>query len=252
MQHSIHLVELAQDSFVRQRISPRRGDPYYLHLSDLLLALRRHSTQERITVLDFGCGGSPYRSLFPNAKYFRADLRGAQGVDFEINEGGETNAPSDSFDLVLSTQVLEHCPSPQTYLQECRRILRKRGKLLLATHGLFEEHACPVDFYRWTEDGLRTVLTQCGFALDSIARLTMGPRAGFQLLQSALSESNIRGRSRLERLILWPVWRVLLARRAWAPFLDAVFSEYRVSGPHRLPGDNFYIDLLAAARPLEL
>lgn len=251
MQHPTQLAELAQESFVRERINPRPGDPYYLHLSDLLLALRRHSTPERIKVLDFGCGGSPYRSLFPNAEFYRADLRGAQGVDYEINESGVTNAPSESFDLVLSTQVLEHCPSPETYIRECRRTLKRRGKLLLSTHGLFEEHACPLDLYRWTEDGLRTVLTQGGFALDSIARLTMGPRAGFQLLQSALSGSDIRARPMLERLILWPVWRVLLARRAWDPFLDAVFSEYRVSGSRPLPGDNFYIDLLAAASPLE-
>ena len=245
-----HLAELTKDNFVRERINPRQGDWYYLHLSDLLLALNPHSTQDRIRVLDFGCGGSPYRSLFPNAEYFRADLHGAQNVDFEINETGKTNALSESFDLILSTQVLEHCTSPKTYLRECHRMLRKPGKLLLTTHGLFEEHSCPFDFQRWTEDGLRALLTECDFTVDSIARVTMGPRAGFQLLQSAMSQSNINDRSRLVRVILWPVWRVLLARRGiWDPLLDAVFPEYRVSGARRLPGDNFYVSLLAVATP---
>jgi SAM-dependent methyltransferase len=246
-----HLVELKRDNFIRERISPRQGDFYYLHLSDLLLALKSHSTSEHVRVLDFGCGGSPYRSLFPNAEYFRADLDGAQDVDFEISEAGKTNAPDESFDLVLSTQVLEHCTSPQTYIRECHRILKKDGKLLLTTHGLFEEHSCPVDFHRWTEDGLRALLTESDFAVDSIVRVTVGPRAGFQLLQSSLSQSYIRDRAMYIRLILWPLWRILLARRGlWDPLLDAIFPEYRVSGPRRLPGDNFYISLLAVATPV--
>lgn len=244
-----HLAELEQEEFVRQRISPRRGDPYYLHLSDLLLALKQHATQEHIRILDFGCGGSPYRSLFPNAEYFRADVHGAKDLDFEIGEGGEVNAPGESFDLLLSTQVLEHCPSPHTYLRESHRVLRRSGRLILTTHGLFEDHACPNDFHRWTEDGLRALLTQSGFAVDSIVRLTMGPRAGFQLFQSAISGVSVRDRPGLGRFILRPIWRVLLARRVWDPLLDAMFPEYRVSGSRRLPADTSYIALLAVAQP---
>jgi len=251
MSSSDHLAELSQDKFIRERIKPRQGDFYYLHLSDLLLALSRHSTQEQIRVLDFGCGGSPYRSLFPNADYFRADVNGAQNIDFEISETGKTNAPSNSADLILSTQVLEHCASPRIYLQECHRVVRKPGKLLLVTHGLFEEHSCPFDFFRWTEDGLRTLLEECDFKVESIDRVTMGPRAGFQLLQSAMSQSNLMGRSSLSRIVLWPISRLLLARRRlWDPLLDSMFSEYRLSGTQRIPGDNFYVSLLAVANPL--
>lgn len=245
----VHLVDLKHESFIRERIDPRRGDPYYLHLSDLLLALKQHATEERIRVLDFGCGGSPYRSLVPKAEYFRADVRGAENIDFEIDEGGRVSAPSESFDFLLSTQVLEHCPSPQTYLGECLRVLKRSGKLVLTTHGLFEDHACPNDFHRWTEDGLRALLTQCGFEVDSIVRLTMGPRAGFLLLQSAISGVNVRERPGLASFILRPIWRVLLARRLWDLLLDKMFPEHRISDAHRRPGDTTYVALLAIAKP---
>ena len=246
-----HLAHLAQDAFIRERIDPQRTDPYYLHLSDLLMALKTHATDERIQVLDFGCGGSPYQSLFPNAEYLRADVGGAKNIDFEIGENSALGAPEDMFDMVLSTQVLEHCPSPQLYLGESRRVLKAGGKLLLSTHGLFEEHGCPDDFLRWTEDGLRALLEQCGFNVDSILRLTMGPRAGFMLLQSALSGVNVRERPGIAGIFLRPIWRALLARRLWNPLLDRVFPEYRVSGAQRLPADSSYVALLAVARPQE-
>lgn len=244
-----HLAELEKQRFVRERIDPRRGDPYYLHLSDLLLALKQFATEKRIRILDFGCGGSPYRSLFPNAEYFRADVPGAQNIDYQIDAGGGVNAPVAEFDLLLSTQVLEHCPSPQVYLQECHRVLKESGKIILTTHGLFEEHACPNDFHRWTEDGLRALLSQCGFEIDSTTRLTLGPRAGFQLLQSAISGVNVRDRHWFARAVWRPIVRVLLTRRLWDFFLDTVFPEYRVSGSRRLPADGSYIALLAVARP---
>src|SRR5215467_4439744 len=59
---------------IRERLSPKPGDDYYLHLSDLLLAMKKAATSAPITILDFGSGFAPYRSLFPQGRYLRADL----------------------------------------------------------------------------------------------------------------------------------------------------------------------------------
>lgn len=242
---------LADASYLRERSDPRRGDTFYLHLSDLLLVLRGHATEARITILDFGCGGSPYRFLFPNADYKRADFKGVPGVDLEIEESGQVAATDRTFDLVLSTQVLEHCPSPLAYLRECHRVLKPQGRLVLSTHGLFEEHGCPNDFTRWTEDGLRRLLAEASFRVTSVSRLTMGPRAVIMLLQRSVERITAHGRS-LPARGLWLACRrfLLLRRRLWDPLLDTIFPEYRVSGEARLPGDHLYIALLAAANRL--
>jgi SAM-dependent methyltransferase len=61
------------NEYLRERLNPRGGDFTYLHLADLRLALEIVRTDRAINILDYGCGGSPYRSLFPNAMYKRAD-----------------------------------------------------------------------------------------------------------------------------------------------------------------------------------
>src|SRR5688572_6193687 len=181
---SIELEGLADTQYLKPRIDPKPGDSFYLHLSDLKLALARHATDQPITILDFGCGGSPYQGLFPNARYHRADLPQVPDIDYVINEFGRVNAPDATFDLVLSTQVLEHCPDPGVYLAEAKRVLRPGGKLLLTTHGMFEEHGCPYDFHRWTQFGLQRIVEAGGFRINCIQKLTTGDRKSTRLNSS--------------------------------------------------------------------
>lgn len=243
-----HLQALRANDYLRQRIAPEISDFYYLHLSDLLLALQTHASDEALRILDFGAGGSPYKSLFPAANYGTADLQGSD-ADFCIDSDGHTDAPDHAFDLVLSTQVLEHCRNPDQYLSEASRVLKSNGKLILSTHGLFEEHACPYDFFRWTADGLRAVVERNGFTVDSLARVTAGPRAAFHLMQSALSEEVLDRKPLRSRLLWRPVLRLLLARRFWSVVLDRTFAEYRVLTSDGLPFANTYVALLVVAKP---
>lgn len=170
--------KLAEEDYLRQRLSPMPGDPLYLHLHDLRLALERFRTAEPLAVLDYGCGGSPYRTLFPSATYHRADFPPASHVDFLLGTDGTLpTVPNGSYDLILSTQVLEHVRDPSLYLSEARRLLRPGGRLLLTTHGTFPDHGCPHDYWRWTADGLRLTLEQNGLHVDNLLRLTCGIRS---------------------------------------------------------------------------
>src|SRR6187431_2690649 len=94
--------------YLRERLEPRSGDPDYIHLSDLLMALEEFRTDEAITILDYGCGGSPYRSLFPNAEYKRADFVEMDDLDYVIGGDSRVDERDSTFDLILSTQVAEH------------------------------------------------------------------------------------------------------------------------------------------------
>jgi SAM-dependent methyltransferase len=239
---------LRASDYIRQRIAPDISDYYYLHFSDLRLAIQTHASDQALKILDFGAGGSPYKSLFPAANYLTADLQGA-GADFYIDSDSRTNAPDHLFDLVLSTQVLEHCRNPDQYLSEASRVLKPNGRLILSTHGLFEEHACPYDFFRWTADGLRAVVECNGFTIDSLARVTAGPRAAFHLMQSALSQGILDHKPLRTRLLWRPVLRLLLARRFWSVVLDRTFAEYRVLTSEDLPFANTCVALLVVARP---
>jgi SAM-dependent methyltransferase len=168
-------MDLSEGEYIRQRLHPQPGDPLYLVLSDLLIAIKvlRPSVSKMI---DYGCGGSPYRSLFADCTYHRADLAGGRDLDFEYGADAKLPSHVSGYDCVLSTQVLEHVDDPEAYLNECYRILLPGGHLILTTHGLFEDHACPQDYWRWTAYGLKRLVEGAGFRVDVTKKLTTGPR----------------------------------------------------------------------------
>ncbi len=168
---------------LNSRLQPSPGERFYLHLSDLRMLLGDLTPHVIGRVLDYGCGGSPYRPLFKYDAYIRADVVGLSSLDLVITPGQPLDAPDRSFDCILSTQVLEHVSTPQQYLADCHRMLKDSGTLLLSTHGTFPDHSVPWDFQRWTTNGLRRDIEAAGFKVEKIWKLTTGPRAVIQLLE---------------------------------------------------------------------
>jgi SAM-dependent methyltransferase len=238
--------DILSDNYLRQRWNPRHGDPLYLHLSDLLLALEACKSTASLDVLDYGSGGSPYRGLFPNADYRSADIAATPHVDYVLRSDGRVPEDERKFDLVLSTQVLEHVSDFVVYLGECWRLLRPGGRLVLSTHGVFEDHGCPHDLWRWTADGLRAALSRTSFAVESVRKTTTNGRAIAFLLQQHRDRLSVSRRS-AAGLGLWLLKRSLFADatrfHAWC---DRTFQECRVveSG---LSDHVIYIGLVAVA-----
>jgi SAM-dependent methyltransferase len=79
-----------------------------------------------------------------------------------------------SFDVVLCTQVLEHCDDPAQAVRELRRVTRPGGRVLASTHGVQVYHPSPVDYWRWTHEGLRKLFSENA----EWASLTIAPAAG--------------------------------------------------------------------------
>ena len=120
-------------------------------------------------VLDFGCADRPYWRFFgPDIEVVGADLPGNTEASVEIRPDGTLPLADGSFDLVLSTQVLEHVEDPSVYLHECWRVLRPGGQLVVTTHGYFQFHPDPVDYWRWTGQGLRKLIETKGFTVSRL------------------------------------------------------------------------------------
>src|SRR6185437_659641 len=162
---------------VRLRVEPRHSDCDYLVFSDLNDFIRQNGSKEKIITLDFGAGNSPYRLYFPSADYRRADILDIPDLRYRIQSDGQINEHDEVFDLIISTQVLEHVRNVGQYLAEAHRLLKKGGRLLLTTHGTWEEHGVPYDFQRWTEEGMRRELAAANFSEVEIFKLTSGLRA---------------------------------------------------------------------------
>lgn len=174
---------MADAAELKSRLQPSPGERFYLHLSDLRRMMQDLIPLVSGRVLDYGCGGSPYRPLFKHEAYVRADVVGMTDLDHVITPGKPLDAPDASFDCILSTQVLEHVSDPQQYLADCHRMLKSSGNLLLSTHGTFPDHSVPWDFQRWTTNGLRRDIEAAGFKVEKVWKMTTGPRAALQLLE---------------------------------------------------------------------
>jgi SAM-dependent methyltransferase len=236
----------SSDEYTRQRLRPRAGDPLYLHLSDLLNAIRGNATGGNVKVLDFGAGSSPYEGEFPGASYFKADIDRFHDVNFVISEDDRVPAPSNEFDIIISTQVAEHVTDPAVYFEECYRLLRPGGRLLLSTHGMYEDHGCPSDYQRWTANGLTRDLARAGFHTEKILKLTTGPRA----LLFFVDRYRDAMRTSRRNLSGWAHWVV---RLLYSPLrLPAhVLADYCFSGCRVVnagtAGHDFYVGLLAVS-----
>jgi SAM-dependent methyltransferase len=147
----------------------------------------------RARVLDFGCGAKPYRELFAaDIDYIGADLLENDQADIAI-QGGVVDLPDQSVDLVLSTQVLEHVPDPHAYLTECHRVLRPGGRLVLTTHGVMFYHPHPGDFWRWTIQGLSTIIGHARLEISSISPLLGAVPTGLWLMMINVQAGLPRG-----------------------------------------------------------
>jgi SAM-dependent methyltransferase len=163
---------------------------YAHHIRALPAALEALSRDLRLPggrILDYGCADVPYRHFFPpDADYVGADLAGNPFAALELNDDGTVPVEDDSFDVVLSTQVLEHVTDPGTYLSECFRVLRPGGQLLLSTHGIFVYHPDPDDYWRWTCAGLRRAVSEAGFDVERFEGIIGLAATGLQLVQDAV------------------------------------------------------------------
>ena len=98
-----------------RRFNPRVIDTDWLVLRDLrtaIAALAARVARKGATALDFGCGSRPYEAMFTAAgvRYLGADFDGRG--DLAVDGTGHLQAQSQSADLVLSFQVLEHVLQP--------------------------------------------------------------------------------------------------------------------------------------------
>jgi SAM-dependent methyltransferase len=138
-------------------------------------------------VLDYGCADAPYRRFFrADARYLAADLPGNPDATLELTDDGTVPLDDESVDAVLSTQVLEHVSDPARYLDECFRVLRPGGRMLLSTHGFMVYHPDPDDYWRWTCAGLRRAVADAGFQVVRFEGIMGLGASGLQLFQDSL------------------------------------------------------------------
>ncbi len=107
---------------------------------------------------------------FFKGPYVAVDFREGRGVDL-VMDGHDLRFDDASFDVVVSTEMIEHDSAFWQSLAEMGRVLRPGGHLLLTTRGNgFQLHSHPYDYWRFMPDsgGLLMGLASCSL-VDTVA-----------------------------------------------------------------------------------
>jgi len=153
-----------------------------MHKNSLKMMKRAVETVEArtnyktLSVLDVGSRvvageGYSYFSIFQdsNHSYIGLDIEPGDNVNLVLNDPYQwVEIQSESFDLVISGQMMEHVPLFWEAMKEVFRVTRPGGFVILVVPSKGAIHRYPVDCYRFNPDGLCALAKWLGLNIVSL------------------------------------------------------------------------------------
>ncbi len=143
------------------------------------ICLRRLDLPE--PVYDFGAyqtegqeGLADLRHLFASKTYIGADMRQGPGVDVVLDLHA-IDLPSESVGTLMVLDTLEHVEFPRRAIGECHRVLKPGGVLVMSSVMNFPIHDYPYDYWRFTPDGFKSLLSVFDASLIEFAGMRHYP-----------------------------------------------------------------------------
>ena len=101
------------------------------------------------------------RELFNRTDYFGIDLRDGPGVDAVVDICDDLE-PTPTYDVVVSTEMLEHCELPQRATNHMVAWLRPGGHLIITTRSKGFPFHDPPDFHRFNLNEIQQLIAKAG------------------------------------------------------------------------------------------
>ena len=100
------------------------------------------------------------KQFFNESYILTADIDKNSNADYiiDICENNEEKVPTETFNVIVCTEVLEHTLNPFSAINEIYRLLKWDGVLLMSTPFDFRIHGPLPDCWRFTEHGLKVLL----------------------------------------------------------------------------------------------
>ena len=160
-------------------------NPFYLARKGLAISIGNLSADLSGALLDVGCGSKPYQDLFSVSSYIGLDIDSERsrrdGAADVFYTGDHFPFEGETFNAVLTTQVLEHVFDPDLFVAEVVRVLKPRGKVLLTVPFMWDEHEQPADYARYTSFGIRYLLEKHGLVVEKQMKIGEGFALLYQL-----------------------------------------------------------------------
>lgn len=103
------------------------------------------------------------RPFFNPEGYVGCDISEGPGVDVVLTGPKALPFESERFEIVVSTEMLEHAEFPDEILAEMARVCRTDGMVLVTTRSPGFPHHNPPDYRRYTIVELTQALERAGF-----------------------------------------------------------------------------------------
>jgi len=103
----------------------------------------------------------PLKSLFPGRDFTGTDMSPGLGVD-HLQDLHTLGIRDGSVGTALLIDTIEHVEHPRRALTELARCLKEDGVLLLTSHFFFPIHKFPSDYWRFTAEGIDSLLDGFG------------------------------------------------------------------------------------------
>ncbi|MDC2974968.1 methyltransferase domain-containing protein [Prochlorococcus sp. AH-736-K09] len=114
--------------------------------------LEKFDKETKVAILEIGSGEK--WKVFKNSKTLNRDSSAKPDI---IADAEAIELESNSFDIVVCIEVLEHTQSPQKVVQNIHRILKNNGQFICSVPFSFEIHDRE-DYWRFTEKGILKLL----------------------------------------------------------------------------------------------
>lgn len=144
-----------------------------MHLNSLLLyqkyALPLLKPEQRL--LEVGPNLNPnsdYQKVTPKGpiRWETIDLYAHPGITYQATGEYSFPLPDDTFDVVLSGQVIEHVRKPWIWMKELARVCRPGGMVITINPVSWPYHEAPVDCWRIYPEGHRALAEESGLTVE--------------------------------------------------------------------------------------
>lgn len=147
------------------------------------------------SVLDIGGSThSGYHELLKGRhKITTVNIDASYGCDLVFDAQKGFPLEDETFDNIISLNVLEHIFNFHNVFSESARVLKKGGTIIISTPFLFHVHGSPDDYFRYTKSALLQLLTDAGFEDIQVGEIGQGLFSlFFQTIGGVLPFSSLR------------------------------------------------------------
>lgn len=206
-------------NFIYPKLTIEYIDRYY-HRNSIFNALSEFLHLFGGSLLDVGCGKMPYKDFIIRnssvSNYIGLDIENGNIYDGTIRpdylwDGVTMPFQKNHFDCAIGTELLEHCPEPETTLNEVYRVLKPNGVFFFTVPFIWPLHEVPYDEYRYTPFAINRHLKNVGFKKVEVKPMSGWHGGLAQMLGLWLQRSPLNSNQRkFFTIFIWPFYRWLL------------------------------------------